>query len=260
VLPRHFADALTAASSRLGRLASRIVYLPTTGSTNDVASSLVPSGDHEGIVVVADAQTAGRGRRGHMWLSPPGSGLYVSVILAPARASNGERATALITLMAGVALVEGLQAATTMRVGLKWPNDLFMGGRKLGGVLSERVADAVVVGYGINVNATAFPPDLASRATSLETEAARPVARATVFAETLVALARRYDDLLASRFDAILDEWRARAPGARGARVACLTSSGTQIGVTDGIDARGALLVKINGRTERIAAGEVSWL
>ena len=76
----------------------------------------------------------------------------------------------------------------------------------------------------------------------------------------LAALARRYDDLLAGRFDAILDEWRARAPGARGARVACSTSSGTQIGVTDGIDERGALLVRIDGRIERVTAGEVSWL
>jgi BirA family transcriptional regulator, biotin operon repressor / biotin---[acetyl-CoA-carboxylase] ligase len=259
-LPRDLADALASATNRLGRLASRIVYLPTTGSTNDVASSLAASADHEGAIVIAGAQTAGRGRRGHAWLSPPGSGLYVSVVLTPARATDRDRATTLITLAAGVALAEGLETATALRVDLKWPNDLFVARRKLGGILSEGVADAVVVGYGINVSEMAFPPDLAGRATSLETEAANPVDRARVLAETLVALARRYDDLLAGRFDAILDEWRARAPAARGARVSWTTSSGTQIGVTDGIDDRGALLVRMNARTERIVAGEVSWL
>jgi len=259
-LPRDLADALAAARGRFGRLASRIVYLATTGSTNDIASSLAASDDHEGAVVLAGAQTAGRGRRGHVWLSPPGSGLYVSVVLTPARATNRDRATMLITLAAGVALAEGLQAATSLRVDLKWPNDLFVARRKLGGILSEGVGDAVVVGYGINVTAVAFSPELASRATSLETESANRVDRAEVLVETLAALARRYDDLLTGRFDAILDEWRARAPGACGARVSCTTSSGTQIGVTDGIDGRGALLVRIGGRTERIVAGEVSWL
>jgi BirA family transcriptional regulator, biotin operon repressor / biotin---[acetyl-CoA-carboxylase] ligase len=259
-LPRDFGDAVAHARGRLGRLASRIVFLTSTESTNDVASSLVASDPHEGAVVVADAQTAGRGRRGHVWLSPPGSGLYVSVILTPAYAPDRDRATMLTTLAAGVAVAEGIESATALRVDLKWPNDLFVARRKLGGILSESVGGAVVVGYGINVGATTFPPDLAGRATALETELARPVERAEVFAETLVALARRYDDLLAGRFDAILDEWRARAPGGRGARVSWTTSAGTQIGVTDGIDDHGALIVRMNDRIERIVAGEVSWL
>lgn len=248
------------ARGRLGRLASRIVFLKNTESTNDVATALVASHDHEGAVVVADAQTAGRGRRGHVWLSPPGSGLYVSVVLTPAHATDRDRATTLMTLAAGVAAAEGIESATALRIDLKWPNDLFVARRKLGGILSENVGGAVVVGFGINVGAMAFPPDLSGRATALETELARPVERARVFAETLAALARRYDDLLAGRFDAILDEWRARAPAGRGARVSWTTSAGTQIGVTDGIDDRGALIVRMNDRTERIVAGEVSWL
>jgi BirA family transcriptional regulator, biotin operon repressor / biotin---[acetyl-CoA-carboxylase] ligase len=176
----------------------------------------------------------------------------------------------LTTLAAGVALAEGIEAVTAFRVDLKWPNDLYIERRKLGGILAEGVSagtgargssvDAVVLGYGINVGATLFPPDLASRATSLEIELGRPVDRARVFAETLAALARRYDDLLACRFDAILDEWRARAPGGRGARVSWTTPSSTQVGVTDGIDDDGALLVRVGGRTERIVAGELTWL
>jgi len=258
------------AKDRLGRLASRIVFLSIADSTNDVASRFVTSEVHEGVVVVADSQTAGRGRRGHLWLSPPGGGLYVSVVLTPARARDPARATKLITLAAGVALAEGIEAVTGFRADLKWPNDLYVERRKLGGILAEGVSagtgargssvDAVVLGYGINVGVTVFPPDLAGRATSLEIELGRPVDRARVFAETLVALARRYDDLLACRFDAILDEWRARAPGGRGARVSWTTPLGTQIGVTDGIDDDGALLVRGGGWTERIVAGELTWL
>jgi len=260
-LPRELADAIAHAGDRLSRLASHVVFLAITGSTNDVASALAASGDREGAVVIADAQTAGRGRRGHSWLSPAGSGLYVSVVLTPARArAGGDTATTLVTLAAGVALAQGIEAATGLRVDLKWPNDLYVVQRKLGGILAEGVADAVVVGYGINVGATAFPPDLAGRATSLESELGRPVDRAHVLAETLASLAGRYDDLLAGRFDAILDEWRGRSPGGRGARVSWTTPSGTQNGVTAGIDDRGALLVDTGGRLERIVAGELTWL
>jgi BirA family transcriptional regulator, biotin operon repressor / biotin---[acetyl-CoA-carboxylase] ligase len=270
-LPRDFADAIDRARERLGRLASHVAYFSITGSTNDVASRLAASGDHEGAVVFAEAQTAGRGRRGHAWLSPPGNGLYVSVVLTPARArTDGDRATTLVTLAAGVALAEGVEAAAALRVDLKWPNDLYVARRKLAGILAEGVAagpevpgtgiDSVILGYGINVGAMAFPPELANRATSLEIELGRPVDRAQLFAETLAALARRYEDLLDGRFDAILDAWRARAPAGHGARVSWATPSGVHSGVTAGIDDRGALLVRVGDEVERLVAGELTWL
>ena len=124
-------------------------------------------------MIVANAQTAGRGRLGRTWVSPPGSGLYVSVVLAPARARvDARRAASLITIAAGVALAEAVEAATKLRVDIKWPNDLYVGRRKLAGILGEAVADAeapdavpsVVLGYGINVAATAYPPEVANRA------------------------------------------------------------------------------------------------
>jgi BirA family biotin operon repressor/biotin-[acetyl-CoA-carboxylase] ligase len=259
-LPGDFADAIDRARGQFGRLGSRIIFLASTPSTNDVASGLIAAGDAEGAVIIADAQTAGRGRRGHTWVSPPGSGLYVSVVVTPARApADGQRAMMLITLAAGVALAEAIESAAGLRVDLKWPNDLYSSRRKLGGILAEGVADAVVLGYGINVAAAAFPPDLASRATSIELEAGRPIDRARVFADSLAALGRRYDDLLTGRFDAILDEWRRRSPGGVGARVSWTTPSGPQVGITAGIDDRGALLVDVDGRLERIVAGEVAW-
>jgi len=228
----------------------------SVGSTNDVAASL-PAGS----VVVADHQSAGRGRRGHAWFSPPGSGLYVSVVLAPATARvDPPRATMLLTLAAGVAIAEGVEAAAGLAVDLKWPNDLVVSGRKLAGILAEGGGDTVVLGYGINLLEAAFPPELRGRATSLQSELGRTVDRDLVLDETLAALSRRYDDLVDGRFDAILDAWRRRAPRASGAHVTWTTSEGTRSGITAGIDDRGALLVRIEDRVERIVSGELSWL
>ena len=134
-----------------------------------------------------------------------------------------------------------------------------MSHRKLAGILAE-AADTVVVGYGINVAATAFPPELRDRATSLESELGRPVDRHHVLVETLAALSSRYEDLLAGRFDAILDAWRARAPAASGARVRWKIATGERSGVTAGIDDRGALLVRVGDGVERIVSREVVWL
>jgi BirA family biotin operon repressor/biotin-[acetyl-CoA-carboxylase] ligase len=283
-IPRELADAIDRARPRLGRLASTVVFFETIGSTNDVALSHsvspqppVPSpqssapgpqplSPSEGLVVVADEQTTGRGRRGHAWFSPPGSGLFVSVVLAPAASAiDPARATTLLTLAAGVALSEGIEETTGLRVDLKWPNDLQVSRRKLGGILAESssagsASDTVVVGYGLNVLSTAFPPELRERATSLESELGRPVDRYHLLVETLSALSRRYEDLLAGRFDAILDAWRRFAPAATGARVAWTTKAGAATGVTAGIDDLGALLVRTGDRVERIVSGEVTWL
>jgi BirA family biotin operon repressor/biotin-[acetyl-CoA-carboxylase] ligase len=238
-----------------------VVYFATIGSTNDVAASLASDPESFGTVVIADAQTAGRGRRGRTWFSPAGSGLYVSVILSPSRAaSDPDRATRLLTLAAGVALAEGVERATGLAPAIKWPNDLLVGRRKLAGILAEAFGEAVVLGYGINVGPMAYPSELRDRATSLETELGRPIERATVAAETLAALAARYDDLVSGRFDAILDPWRRRTPTSRGAHVAWDTPAGPQSGITEGIDESGALLVRVADRVERIVAGEVRWI
>jgi BirA family biotin operon repressor/biotin-[acetyl-CoA-carboxylase] ligase len=261
-LPADFADAVARARPRLGRLGSTIVFFPTIGSTNDVAANLATAPGAEGTVVGADAQTAGRGRRGHTWFSPPASGLYVSVVLAPGRARTApQRALTLTTLAAGVALAEGVERITGLAADIKWPNDLLVGRRKLAGILAEGISrEVVVLGYGINVSAASFPPELGDRATSLESELGRPIDRAALFAETLSALAARYDDLLTGRFDAILDGWRARAPGSRGTRVSWEAPSGQRTGITAGIDADGALLVQVGEKLERIVAGEITWL
>ena len=262
-----YRSAIAQAGPRLGRLASTFECLPTVSSTNDVALARCASGgaaapDAEGFVVVAEQQTAGRGRRGHTWFSPPGAGLYVSIVLAPARARvDPQRATLLLTLAAGVAIAEGVAAATGLRPDLKWPNDLQVARRKLAGILAEGAAGhQVVLGYGINVAAAAFPPELQERTTSLESELGRAIGRADVLVETLAALSTRYEDLLAGRFDVILDAWRALSPSAAGRRVSWTTNAGSFSGVTAGIDDHGALLVRVDGGIERVVAGEVVWL
>ncbi len=283
-VPGELAQAIDRARPRLGRLASPLLFFDTVGSTNDVVlsrsakasaersvgannGSVNHSGERlEGLVVVAGEQRSGRGRRGHTWFSPPGSGLYVSVALAPAASAiDPSRATTLLTLAAGVALAEGIERATGLRVDLKWPNDLQVSRRKLGGILAESsgpgtAIDTVVVGYGLNLMPSAFPTELRHPTTSVESELGRAVDRHHVLVETLVALSRRYEDLLASRFDAILDAWRRLAPGATGARVAWTSNAGTATGVTAGIDDLGALLVRVDGRVERIVSGEITWL
>ena len=240
------------------------MYFPTVGSTNDIAAEIAAAGAAEGVVVLADRQTSGRGRRGRSWFSPASSGLYVSIVLRPARAEvDPARATALLTLAAGVALAEAIEDASGLRVELKWPNDLYIGRRKVGGILAETAGGApgstVVLGYGINVGAAAFPPELGDHATSLESALGRPVDRTPVLVESLAAMGRRYGDLLDGRYDAILDAWRARAPASIGARVAWSTLTGRQSGITRGIDEHGALLVQSDSRLERIVAGELTW-
>jgi len=255
-VPRELADLLERSRARIAPLASSIHFFQTTGSTNDVAATLA-----EGAVVLAEAQTAGRGRHGHSWYSPPGSGLYASVVVSPGRARlDPTRATLLLTLAAGVALAEALEDATGLRADLKWPNDLCVSGRKLAGILAEASGERVILGYGINVSASSYPRELGDRATSIESELGRPADHHHVLVETLAALSRRYDDLLNARFDAILDAWRGRAPDASGARVTWTARDGVQNGVTAGIDDRGALLVRVGEGVERIVSGEVTWL
>lgn len=262
-LPVELVAAFEAARDRMAPLGGRIVFFNTIGSTNDAALALAADPDAEGTIVVADEQTAGRGRHGRSWFSPLASGLYVSVVVQPktARVDSGQ-ATRLLTLAAGVALAEAIEAATGLRADIKWPNDLVVGSRKVAGILAETARNdlaTIILGYGINVRSARYPSELGDRPTSVESELGRPVDRWALCAETLAALSRRYEDLLSGNFDAILDSWRSRAPASRGARVTWSTATGPLSGVTEGIDEHGALLVRTGHGIDRIVGGEVAW-
>jgi BirA family biotin operon repressor/biotin-[acetyl-CoA-carboxylase] ligase len=260
-VPDDLAEALAIARGRLGPFGTPFHFFASVSSTNDIADRLALDGAPEGLTVVAEAQTAGRGRLGRVWFSPPGAGLYASVVLRPSATPSAS----LCTLVAGVALAEALRAVTGVEVLIKWPNDLVIGSRKLCGILAEGFASHgsiqhVVVGFGINLRSAAYPPDVAERATSIEAELGRPIERGIILAAALEALATRFADLRALRFDAILNRWRSLAPSSVGSTVEWRGSGGLRRGTTGGIDGEGALLVRVGGDIERIVAGEVRWL
>jgi BirA family biotin operon repressor/biotin-[acetyl-CoA-carboxylase] ligase len=275
-LPPDIAAQVAARAEVLGPFARHSQYYPCITSTNDVAARLADAGAAEGTWVVADEQTAGRGRRGRTWESPPGAGLYLSVIFRPLPAAvRDDRITPLLTLMAGVAASQGVRAATGLAPTLKWPNDLvvephgersgFSRFRKLAGILAEASAaggelQSVVIGIGINLTSAAYPPDVEARATSIEGELGRPVERAAVLVELLAALASWRRALIDGRQRELLDAWRMLAPSSRGRRVRWMAAADRTIGgITQGIDDTGALLVKTDAGVERIIAGDVQW-
>ena len=181
-------------AARARGLGRHIHWLDSTGSTNDVAARLAESGAGEDNMVVAEMQTAGRGRHGRVWFSPPGAGLYVSMIMRPAGATTGEEnPAALLTLAAGVAIAEAVRAVTGLPSQIKWPNDIVVGTRKLAGILAEGVVQAgtlqyIVLGFGLNLRTAAYPPELSARATSIEAETGRPVDLAVMLASPPVAM------------------------------------------------------------------------
>jgi BirA family biotin operon repressor/biotin-[acetyl-CoA-carboxylase] ligase len=240
----------------------RVLWYPSVTSTMDVAAEAVRNGAEGGLVIVADEQTAGRGRLGRTWSSPPGAGLYFSIVLRPPLEA-GRRLFSLVTLAAGVAVHGALAAATGLASELKWPNDVMIGRRKLAGILAEGSSlesrdQAVVVGIGINVLRSAHPPEVALRATSIEEELGHGIGRDVLLEAVLAGLTTRYSQLEGGDGDGILRAWRTAAPSARGSRV--LFSDGVQEGVTAGVDDSGALLVKTARGVERVMAGELRWL
>jgi BirA family biotin operon repressor/biotin-[acetyl-CoA-carboxylase] ligase len=253
-LPSELTEAFVRAADRLGRFSREVRWYAEASSTNDLAAALAERGIAEGAIVIADAQTAGRGRLGRVWSSPAGSGLYVSVVLRPRR-----HTLPLITIAAGVALVEGIRAGTGLTTVIKWPNDVYLHDHKLAGILAEAAPSHVVVGFGINVSPGVYSADVAARATSLERELGRAVDRGTLLVECLAALGARYDDLQCHRTGGVLDAWRAYARPMLGRAVEWDTRDGVRQGVAEDVDASGALLVRAHDGTVRVISGEVRW-
>ena len=259
-LPPEFAEPLARSADRRGSFGRRIVWYREVPSTNDVAAALAEQEADEGCVVAANAQSAGRGRHGRRWISPAGAGLYVSAVLRP----QGHAAP-LVTIAAGVAIADGVQQATGLQPGLKWPNDLYVAGRKVAGVLAEASAHGdsiqyVILGFGINVLPAAYPAEIAGLTTSLEEELGRQVDRGLLLAECLSSLALRYGELQAGRLEGVVDALRRRAAPTRGRRVRWEGNGTVLEGVADTIDETGALLVRAQGGSVRITSGVLTWL
>ena len=259
-VPADISEALARAGSRLGLFENRLCWYDEIGSTNDAAISAAEAGAPEGVVIVANTQSTGRGRVGRSWSSPPGAGLYVSVVLRPAGP-----ALLLLTIAAGVAIAEGVQTASGLDTCVKWPNDVQVGSRKLAGILAEAgssagAVDHVVLGFGINILRAAYPPDVAARATSIESELGRVVDRGLVLAECLAALSNRYGTLGRGGANDVIAAWRTRAATHMGRVVEWHVDRRAQRGLAHDIDATGALLVRVDHRIVRVISGEVRWL
>ena len=258
-LPDEFSGPLEALLKRRRDVRLQIEWHDEVSSTMDLAGQAALDGAAAGLVILADRQTAGRGRQGHHWASPAGAGLYFSLIVRPTGGA------ALTTIAAGAGVRGGILQATGLAADLKWPNDLLVGRRKLAGILAEAhglgaVPSAIVVGVGINVRTAPLPPDVEPRATSLESELGVPADRGIVLAAVLERLTERLASLDRGDAGDILQAWRAAAPSAAGSRVEWDTLAGPRTGITDGIDDDGALRVLTASGMERIVSGEVRWL
>ena len=196
------------------RFGSKVYTFQTIDSTNNCARALAGCWAEEGTVVIAEEQTAGRGRLGRTWLATPGDNLTFSIILRPDLPSEEMN---LLPLFVAVGIAAAVESVISMKVQCKWPNDLLLNGKKFAGVLMEgavsnNAVDFVVVGIGINVNQTLFPPELAGRATSLRLATGAPIDRDALFRAILLSLETEYDALSASGFHQVLPRWLSYAP------------------------------------------------
>jgi len=245
-----------------GRLfGKRILHFFKTDSTNRVAMELGEAGESEGAVVIAEEQTAGRGRAGRVWHSERGTGLYFTLLLRP-RLSPAQ--APLLTMLAGIAAHSAITAQTGAEPELKWPNDLLLNGRKIGGILTEMHAEPsqvrfVIIGCGINVNQENFPADISSVATSLRRETGRSHSRLELLVRLLAEFETDYNRFLREGPAVVIERFQKVSTFASGRRVRVDNGVHSYAGVTAGLSPEGLLLVKkYDGQTQAVIAGDVT--
>ena len=244
-----------------GWIARDVRYFPVIDSTNTAARRLGEENAPEGILVIADEQTAGKGRRGRSWATPPGTDIAMSVLLRPQLPPDR---ISMVTLVMGLAVTEAVRSLYGLEAGIKWPNDVVIGGKKLTGILTEMSAELqmvhyIVIGTGINTNSVSFPEELADKATSLRLELGHEICRAELVAAVMKSFEEAYElflrgqdlSLLMERYNALLLNC------GRGVRV--LETGHEYTGTARGIDRLGQLLVECGGgEIRKVYAGEVS--
>ena len=232
-----------------------------TDSTNRVAMELGYAGEPEGTVVMAEVQTAGRGRSGRSWHSEKGAGLYFTVLLRPRLAPAQ---APLLTMLVGVSAHMAIAAQTGLVPELKWPNDLMLNGKKLGGILTEMHAEPsvvrfVIVGIGINVNQEKFPAELTAIATSIRRETGRMNYRLELLARLLTQFESDYNRFLREGPSFVVERFESVSSFARGRCVRVDTGAESYTGTTAGLSPEGLLLVaRENGQVTTVIAGDVS--
>lgn len=243
-----------------GTIGRDITYVPVAVSTNTTAMELAQRNAAEGTAVVAETQTGGKGRLGRSWISPRGN-LYLSVILRPEVPTHK---APLLTLMGAAATANAIRAAAKITAGIKWPNDILINGRKVGGLLTEMSAEQdrirhIVLGIGVNVNMelTALPDEVRMLSTSIAAETGAPLDRTSLLRQILQELDRCYLAFLADE-RSVLVAWRALNV-TLGMRVVVSGLGGTVEGLAHEIDREGRLLVRLDdGSVQAVAAGDVT--
>jgi BirA family biotin operon repressor/biotin-[acetyl-CoA-carboxylase] ligase len=239
----------------------RVHHFFKTGSTNAIAFELGQAGEAHGALVVAEEQTAGRGRAGRSWHSEKSSGVYMSLLLRPALSPMH---APLLTLLTGLALHDAVLEETGLAPDLRWPNDLLMGGKKCGGILTEMHAEPdrvhfVVVGIGVNVNHSSLPPEIAGMATSLRMVTGKTHSRLQVVVRLLRKLESYYNLFLTEGPAPIVMRFNEVSSFARGKRVRITTPTGSYIAVTEGLEPHGLLRVRReDGRQDTVISGDVA--
>jgi len=228
-------------------------------STNASAKTLAAGGATEGTVVIADHQTAGRGRSGRTWLAEPGSSLLFSIIIRPACSIDK---VGLLPYVAAAGIADAVETLTGRKCECKWPNDILMSGKKCCGILMESsfqntMLEYVVIGIGLNVNQKIFPQQLGRTATSLLLETGKEFDRRAVFCQIMASLESRYIDAGRGDFDHILKEWKARA-SIFGKRITLTQASHTIGGIALDLTDDGGLLVETDTTRRVFHAGDVT--
>jgi len=235
----------------------RILHYSVLPSTNRTAIKMARERAPEGLVVLADRQTEGRGRLGRDWYSPQGDGLYFSILFRP---RCHEERFALLSLVMGVGVANGLEMLGIKNVGIKWPNDIQIAGRKVAGILveSQKVDGAMfaAAGVGINVSNREFPPEIAERATSIELATGTSHTNEEILGLLLGEIERFYSDVCLGRDNELLSQLR-RLDVLDGKEVT-VKAGKTIVGTASGIDAMGALILRTaDGTEKKITSGEV---
>ncbi|HEV7966258.1 MAG TPA: biotin--[acetyl-CoA-carboxylase] ligase [Candidatus Acidoferrales bacterium] len=244
-----------------GPLGKRIFHFFKIDSTNSVAMALGEKGEPHGTVVIAEEQTAGRGRAGHQWHSEKTNGIYMTVLLRP---PVSPQQAPLITLVAGLAVREAILEQTSLTPDLRWPNDLLFGRKKFCGILTEMNSEQdqihfVAVGIGINVNHDRIPGELSKIATSLRIETQRVQSRVEIVARLLRHLDSYYNRFLLEGPGAIVARFSEVSSYAHGKRVRIETASETYTGTTEGLEPEGLLRVRRDdGRILPVISGTLS--
>ena len=248
-------------SIQTSTLGQQIVRFEETDSTNIQADRLAKEGAPHGTLVVAEMQTAGRGRRGRSWQQEPGTMIAMSLILRPEIAPDE---ASMLTLVAAHSIAVTIEIMTEVSAFIKWPNDIVINGKKTVGILTEMCLEQgrighIIVGIGINVGTKAFPEELREIATSLYLETGKPIERCELIGAFLEQFEKDYELFLEKRnLSGILPGYNARLIN-QGREVKILDVAGEYTGISRGVTKTGELLVeREDGRLETVYAGEVS--